>query len=80
MQAHVAAARKKPQRKTRTALALERAIEEAFFAPGSAAHIATAFSTGSRRLHAGDVQRIWRAAKAAGRLPPLQRPKRGPSA
>lgn len=48
--------------------ALELAIIGAFFLPGSAAHVATAFSTATRRLHASDVQRIWEAAKARGDL------------
>lgn len=60
--------------------ALRLAIEHAFFLPGSAAHIATAFSTGARRLHASDVQRIWAEAKDADppRLPRLNRPHGGP--
>lgn len=53
---------------------LRLAIEHAFFLPGSAAHIATAFSTGGKRLHAADVTKIWAEAKAAGRLPQLERP------
>lgn len=58
--------------------ALELAIIHAFFLPGSAAHVAAAFSTGSKRLHASDIQRIWDAAKARGELPKISRPARGP--
>jgi hypothetical protein len=58
--------------------ALELAIIEAFFLPGSAAHIATAFSTGAKRLHADDIYRIWEGAKARGDLPRLDRPDGGP--
>lgn len=58
--------------------ALELAIIHAFFLPGSAAHVATAFSTGSKRLHARDIQRIWDAAKARGELPKINRSPRGP--
>lgn len=59
--------------------ALELAIINAFFKPDtSAATIAAAFSTGARKLHAKDVQRIWDAAKAKGELPKLKRPNRGP--
>lgn len=60
--------------------ALELAIIHAFFLPGSAAHVATAFSTGGRRLHADDVRRIWDKAKAKGDLPKLKRPANGPKA
>lgn len=58
--------------------ALELAIIQAFFLPGSAAHVATAFSTGARKLHARDIQRIWDAAKENGELPKLNRPPGGP--
>jgi hypothetical protein len=59
--------------------ALELAIINAFFqANASAATIAAAFSTGAKRLHARDVQRIWDAAKESGDLPKLNRPNRGP--
>lgn len=58
--------------------ALELAIIHAFFLPGSAAHVATAFSTGARKLHAGDVRRIWDAAKETGELPKINRPPGGP--
>lgn len=59
--------------------ALRLAIEAAFFQSGSAAHIASAFSTGGKKLHAADVQRIWDKAKEDGRLPKLNRPNRGPT-
>lgn len=59
--------------------ALRLAIEAAFFQTGSAAHIAQAFSTGGKTLHAADVQRIWDAAKDAGRIPKINRPKGGPT-
>lgn len=59
--------------------ALELAIINAFFqANASAATIAAAFSTGARKLHASDVQRIWDAAKESGELPKINRPRRGP--
>lgn len=60
--------------------ALRLAIEQAFFLPGSAAHIATAFSTGGKKLRAGDIHRIWAEAKAAEppRLPKINRPPGGP--
>lgn len=58
--------------------ALELAIEAAFFLPGSATHFATAFSTGGRKLHAADVNRIWAKAKQANRLPKINRPHGGP--
>lgn len=60
--------------------ALRLAIEHAFFLPGSAAHIATAFSTGGKRLHASDVLKIWAEAKDADppRLPRINRPHGGP--
>lgn len=58
--------------------ALRLAIENAFFLPGSAAHIATAFSTGARKLHASDIMKIWADAKEAGRLPKINRPHGGP--
>jgi hypothetical protein len=58
--------------------AVDLAIIGAFFTPGSAAHIAQTFSTGARKLHASDVQRIWDAAKASGQLPKINRPKGGP--
>lgn len=54
--------------------ALELAIIAAWWQPGSAAHIAVAFSTGSRKLHATDVQKIWEEAKEKGDLPKLNRP------
>jgi len=59
--------------------ALELAIIHAWFGPGSAAHIAQAFSTGAKTLHASDVQRIWDAAKQSGELPKINRPNGGPS-
>ena len=59
--------------------ALELAIIGAFFQPNvSAATIAAAFSTGAKKLHAADVQRIWDAAKESGDLPRINRPTRGP--
>lgn len=58
--------------------ALRLAIEHAFFLPGSAAHIATAFSTGARKLHASDINKIWAEAKEADRLPKINRPHGGP--
>lgn len=60
--------------------ALRLAIEHAFFLPGSAAHIALAFSTGAKTLHASDVMKIWAEAKDATppRLPRLNRPHGGP--
>lgn len=66
------------QRITQHQRALQLAIESAFFLPGTAARIATVFSTPRRRLHANDVNRIWADAKHAGRLPKLNRPKNGP--
>lgn len=59
---------------------LRLAIEQAFFLPGSAAHIALAFSTGGKTLHASDVMRIWAEAKDADppRLPRINRPHGGP--
>ncbi len=58
--------------------ALELAIINAFFLPGTAAHFATAFSTGTRKLSASDIYRIWEQAKASGDLPRLERPPGGP--
>lgn len=58
--------------------ALEIAIEQAFFLRGSAAHFATVFSTGAKKLHAADIQRIWDAAKEKGDLPKINRPRGGP--
>lgn len=58
--------------------ALELAVTHAFFTPGSAAQIAAALSTQARKLHAADVHRIWREAKARGELPRLDRPANGP--
>lgn len=58
--------------------ALELAVTHAFFTPGSAAQIAAALSTTARKLHAADVHRIWREAKARGELPRLDRPANGP--
>lgn len=58
--------------------ALQLAIIAAFFQPGSAAHIAQAFSTGGQRLRAADVQKIWNEAKARGDLPKVVRPHGGP--
>lgn len=58
--------------------ALEIAIEQAFFLPGSAAHFATVFSTGAKKLHATDVRKIWDAAKERGDLPKINRPHGGP--
>ena len=58
--------------------ALELAIIEAFFHPGSAAHIAVAFSTGAKKLHADDIYRIWESAKIKGDLPNITRPDGGP--
>lgn len=58
--------------------ALRLAIENAFFLPGSAAHIATAFSTGAKRLHADDINKIWAKAKEEGRIPKINRPHGGP--
>lgn len=58
--------------------ALELAIINAFFLPGTAAHVATAFSTGAKKLHAGDVTRIWAKAKERGELPKIDRPAGGP--
>ena len=58
--------------------ALELAIINAFFLPGTAAHFATAFSTGTRKLSASDIHRIWDDAKASGDLPRLERPPGGP--
>ncbi len=60
------------------ARALELAIIEAFFLPGTAAHFAVAFSTGTKKLHADDIYRIWDKAKEAGDLPKLERPAGGP--
>lgn len=57
---------------------LELAIIEAFFLPGTAAHFAVAFSTGTRKLHADDIYKIWEEAKAAGDLPRTERPQGGP--
>jgi hypothetical protein len=59
--------------------ALELAIINAFFQPHiTAAQIAVAFSTGAKKLHAADVQRIWDAAKESGDLPKINRPSGGP--
>ncbi|SDD93957.1 hypothetical protein SAMN05216337_101798 [Bradyrhizobium brasilense] len=58
--------------------ALELAVINAFFLPGSAAHVATAFSTERKKLHAGDVARIWAKAKERGDLPNITRPAKGP--
>lgn len=58
--------------------ALDRAIVEAFFLPGSAAHVALCFSTKTRKLSASDVYRIWNEAKERGDLPHLNRPRGGP--
>lgn len=58
--------------------ALELAIEQAFFLPGTAAHFATVFSTGAKKLHARDIWRIWDAARERGDLPALRRPPGGP--
>ncbi|WP_439392370.1 hypothetical protein ACRQ5Q_22505 [Bradyrhizobium sp. PMVTL-01] len=58
--------------------ALELAVINAFFAPGSAARIAAALSTPVRKLHAADVNRIWAAAKERGDLPKIDRPAKGP--
>lgn len=58
--------------------ALELAIINAFFLPGSAAHFATVFSTGAKKLSAGDVTRIWAKAKDNGELPKINRPHNGP--
>lgn len=57
---------------------LDRAITNAFFLPGSAAHIALCFSTRTRKLTSSDVYRIWNEAKERGDLPHLNRPKGGP--
>jgi hypothetical protein len=67
-----------PAPKTQADRALELAIEHAFFLPGSAAHIAAALSMRGKKLHASDVNRIWAEAKAAGRLPRIDRPPGGP--
>jgi hypothetical protein len=67
-----------PNEKPNAKRALELAITAAFFQPGSAAHVAQAFSTGSRKLHARDVKRIWDAAKEKGGLPKINRPPGGP--
>lgn len=57
--------------------ALELAIIDTFFNPAlSAAQIAVAFSSGSKKLHAADVLKIWAEAKARGDLPKLNRPQR----
>lgn len=58
--------------------ALELAIINAFFLPGSAAHFATAFSTGKKKLSAADINRIWARAKESGELPKINRPHNGP--
>ncbi len=58
----------------------ELAIIHAFFLPGSAAQIAQAFSTDTRKLHAADVHRIWAEAKERGDLPKIDRPAGGPGA
>ena len=58
--------------------ALELAIINAFFLPGSAAHFAVAFSTLTKKLHADDIYKIWEAAKARGDLPKIARPEGGP--
>jgi hypothetical protein len=58
--------------------ALDLAIINAFFLPGTAAHFATAFSTGTRKLSAADIYRIWDKAKEDGDLPRLNRPFGGP--
>jgi hypothetical protein len=60
--------------------ALQLAIERAWFGAGSASHIAQAFSTSAKQLHASDVQKIWADAKDRGDLPRVQRPNRGPKA
>ncbi len=78
MMAAAAPEKRDQQRASQQQRALQLAIEGAFFLPGSAAHIATVFSTGGRRLHADDVNRMWSEAKQAGRLPKLNRPKNGP--
>ena len=52
---------------------LELAIIGAWWGTGSAAHIATAFSTGARKLHASDINEIWAKAKLEGHLPKLNR-------
>jgi hypothetical protein len=56
------------------------AVVAAFFRAGSAASVAALCSTRHRKLHAGDVQRIWNEAKAKGDLPKLRRPAGGPRA
>ena len=58
--------------------AIELALIGVFFIPGSAAHFAALFSTEGYRLHAADVLRIWREAKARGDLPKINRPHGGP--
>ncbi len=58
--------------------ALELAIINAFFLPGSAAHFAVAFSTVTKKLHADDIYKIWETAKAKGDLPKIDRPEGGP--
>lgn len=58
--------------------ALELAIIGAFFLPGSAAHVASTFSTDAKKLHASDVTRIWAKAKENGDLPKIDRPANGP--
>lgn len=64
--------------KCNEARALELAVIGAFFTQGSAASIAQALSTPRRRLHAGDVTRIWSRAKDNGELPRINRPAGGP--
>lgn len=64
---------------TQSRRALELAIIGCFFQPHlTAAQIAVAFSTGAKKLHAADINRIWDAAKERGDLPKLNRPKGGP--
>lgn len=41
------------------------------------AHIAVAFSSGAKKLHADDIYRIWETAKTKGDLPKLERPEEG---
>lgn len=68
----------KPERPTQAQRALELAIINAFFLPGSAAHFATVFSTGTKKLAAEDIYQIWDKAKETGELPRLKRPPGGP--
>jgi hypothetical protein len=58
--------------------ALELAIINAYWLPGTAAHFATAFSTVTKKLHADDIYKIWEQAKINGDLPKLERPDGGP--